>query len=750
MSTNPFYRLAPFIQEYIYTHGWDELRAVQVEACRVIFNTNHHLLLATGTASGKTEAAFLPILTLLHENPADTVGVLYIGPTKALINDQFYRLSGLLQKAEIPVWHWHGDVSRSHKNKLLTKPQGVLQITPESLESLFINKPTDLGRLFADLRFIVIDEVHIFMASDRGRQVLCQLKRLERFMEKLPRRIGLSATLGKASIAAEWLASGTNQPVTTPQIEKKQKMRIALEHFFTPAKRLPGESNNDLLKATEEAQQLAMQSAAPYYDFIFDHSRARQKCLIFANNRTETESIISKMRETALIEKLPDIYYVHHGSIATPLREAAEKAMRDPETPAVIAATLTLELGIDIGQLERVIQLGAPFSVSSFLQRLGRSGRRGKPAEMWFVCDEGHLASKSSLPELIPWSLLQSIAIIQLYIEEKWIEPISPVKYPFSLLYHQTMSTLASTGELSPAGLAQRVLTLPPFKHITADDYRQLLRHLLSIEHIQQTEKKRLIIGLTGERIVRHYRFYAVFRDNQEYTVKSKNKEIGTIVSPPPPGERFGLAGRTWEVEEINLKRKIVFVKAVEGRASASWHGSAGIVHSKILTRMRQVLFEETEYTYLMPNAAQRLHDARRFAKHLELDQTNIIGLGDHTYCIFPWIGTVAYRTLNRYIKEFGKQRLNITDMGGMTPYYLTIRQLEGNANDLRRFIKEINKLEITEDMLVGPDEELKVEKYDELIPPPLRRKAFAADYLDVREVRGVVKEWKRKKSGRW
>lgn len=186
MSEHPFYRLAPFIQEYIYRHQWTELRDIQVEAAEVVFSTDAHLILAAGTASGKTEAAFLPVLTSLAEEPPSSLGVLYIGPTKALINDQFYRLEGLLEEAHIPVWAWHGDVSTGRKRKLLREPRGVLQITPESLESLLVNRTTALTRLFHDLRFVIIDEIHVFMHADRGRQVLCQLQRLEPFMQAPP------------------------------------------------------------------------------------------------------------------------------------------------------------------------------------------------------------------------------------------------------------------------------------------------------------------------------------------------------------------------------------------------------------------------------------------------------------------------------------------------------------------------------------------------------------------------------------
>lgn len=388
--SDPFYRLAPFIQEYIYTHDWTELRPVQIEACRVIFDTDAHLLIAAGTASGKTEAAFLPVLTLLHEKPATTIGVLYIGPIKALINDQFERLNNLLQSADIPVWHWHGDVSQSRKKRLLKNPKGILQITPESLESLLINKQIELMRLFGDLRFVIVDEIHAFMGSERGCQILCQLARLSRFGQNSPRRIGLSATLGDYSLAAEWLRAGTERPVITSDIQAGQrKIHLAVEHFYVP--------------------QPVTAVTSPYYRYIFNHTKSRN-CLLFANNRAETESVVAGLRQIAAAEKLPDIYHVHHGSISAQLREAAEKAMRDSTTAAVTAATVTLELGIDIGQLERVIQLASPLSVASFLQRLGRSGRRGEPADMRFVGAEEEPSGEESLPEQIPWQLLQAIA----------------------------------------------------------------------------------------------------------------------------------------------------------------------------------------------------------------------------------------------------------------------------------------------------------------------------------------------------
>lgn len=735
MSNQEFSRLSPFIQEYIYTHNWTELRPVQVEACKVVFNTNAHLLLAAGTASGKTEAAFLPVLTLLHENPSHTVGILYIGPIKALINDQFERLNDLLKEADIPVWAWHGDVSQSRKNKLVKNPKGVLQITPESLESLLINKNTELIRLFGDLRFIIIDEIHAFMGSERGCQVLCQLARLSRYTQNQPRRIGLSATLGDYSLAEAWLSSGTETPVITPEIKAGQrKVQLSLAHFYL------SEEQPNITTPNQEKDTTKELVSSSYYQYLFDHTKSR-KCLIFANNRAEIESVIANLRQIAETQKLPDIYHVHHGSISASLRESAEAAMRDTN-PAVTAATVTLELGIDIGQLERVIQLESPLSVASFLQRLGRSGRRGTAADMQFVCAEDELSGEELLPEQIPWQLLQTIAIIQLYLEERWIEPIKPLQYPLSLLYHQTMSILTAMGEFSPAALAQEVLTLPPFKAVSKEDFRQLLHYLIEIEHIQQTETGKLIIGLIGEHLVRKFNFYTVFTNNVEYVVRDESTEIGSIIMPPPMGNQFALAGRTWKVLEIDSRKKTVFVERVSGIANVSWRGGSGNIHTKILQRMKQALCEDVEYPYLQNSAKKRLQEARKLAQSWGLHQSHIIQLEGNICCIFPWIGTVAYRTLERFLNFFVRESIDIRSIRVNSPYFLTIKLGKNSFKELQDAIINFCNQALTVDDLVAPAEAPRLQKYDEFIPDNLLRKAFAGDYLDVSELQQIMRTW--------
>ncbi|MEI6308446.1 MAG: DEAD/DEAH box helicase [bacterium] len=753
---NPFFRLAPFIQEYIYTHGWTELRAVQVEACRVIFETEAHLLLATGTASGKTEAAFLPILTLLQEDPPKSVGVLYIGPTKALINDQFLRLNDLLAEAQIQVTHWHGDVPASEKTRLLRQPRGVLQITPESLEGLLMNRKPELTRVFGDLRFVVIDEVHVFMNSDRGRQILCQLQRLRPYLAQEPRRVGLSATLGNYEAAEQWLRAGTERPVITPHPEGgEQRFRLAVEHFFVPqidraaevsepkgaggaGLKLAPSEDSDPLRRSIPGEKRAI---SPFIQYIYENTRGR-KALIFSNSKEEAESMLSSLRMVAKAHGAPDVYFMHHGSISAPLREAAEEAMRDPLLPAVAATTMTLELGIDIGRLERVLQLEAPYSVSSFLQRLGRSGRRGNPPEMILACAEEEPLGKELLPQQLPWSLLQAIAIIQLYLEEHWVEPMRLVRYPFSLLYHQTMSILASQGELTPDALAKRVLSLPPFRQVSQDDLRELLRHLLKIDHLQYTEEGGLIVGLAGEAVVRSFRFYAVFQDDDEFSVKEGTEEIGSIAYPPPPGERFGLAGRPWEVLEVDIKRKFVFVRGVEGKALTVWPGPYGVIHTRIKQRMRQVLVEDVEYEYLQPHARKRIAEARSLARHAGLEQRWVLHLGGTTFAIFPWMGTRSYRTLNHALRHLAGTELGIKGVEGQPSNYFLIKMEKGQATDLCRVLAIAARAGISPESLVGTNEAPVMQKYDIYVPASLLRKAYAYDHLDVEEFSQLVSQW--------
>ena len=444
---NVFGRYAPFIQDFIYRSGWKTLRGVQNAAGDAIFGTEDNVLLTASTASGKTEAAFFPILTLLDENPSQTVGVLYIAPLKALINDQFGRLDELCQEVGIPVTRWHGDVPQTQKRRLLRKPAGILQITPESLESLLLNKHMEIPSLFGDLRFVVIDEIHSLLRGDRGLQTFCLIERLCRIAGCKPRRIGLSATLGNPEAAGAFLAAGSGRGTIIPKFDGgKEVWRLSMEHFYNS-----GPQADDKREPATEALEVeaptdtAPAAADPGIGYIFEHTRGK-KCLIFTNSREECESVCQHLRQYCEVQHEPDRFLIHHGNLSASYRESAEEDMKDDDSLMSVCATATLELGIDIGRLERAFHIDAPCTVSGFLQRLGRTGRRGAPSEMWFVMREEHPEARAMLPDMIPWYLIQGIALVQLYIEERFVEPPRTERLPFSLLYHQTMSTLASCG----------------------------------------------------------------------------------------------------------------------------------------------------------------------------------------------------------------------------------------------------------------------------------------------------------------
>ena len=733
---------APFVQDYIYRRNWQNLRAIQVAAAEAIFHTEENVLLTASTASGKTEAAFFPILSLLHQNPPSSVGCIYIGPLKALINDQFSRLTELCEEGNIPVWHWHGDVAQSHKAKLMKHPSGILQITPESLEALLLHKHAAIPRLFGDLRFVVIDEVHSLLRGDRGGQTLCLIQRLSRLAGVNPRRIGLSATVGDPEGTGAFLALGTGRQTLIPKIQAPgSSWRLSMEHFFVKdVQAAEGKDIPDALPVLEEKTDTAPRNADPGLGYIYEHTRGK-KCLLFVNSREECETVTTTLRQYCEMNHEADRFLIHHGNLSASYRETAEAMMKDDSQYLTTVTTATLELGIDIGRLERAFQIDAPWTVSSFLQRMGRTGRRDAPAEMWFVIREDEPEGRAMLPSTIPWKLLQGIALVQLYLEERWCEPPRLNRLPYSLLYHQTMSTLASCGELSPAALADRVLTLPYFHRVSQQDYKVLLRHLLATDHIQQTEQGGLIVGLAGERVVNSFKFYGVFVESEEYTVRCESQELGTVVQPPPVGEKVAIAGHVWEVLDVDHKRHLVYCRQVKGRIPAYFGECPGDLHTRVLRRMRQVLQEDTRYPYLMKNAVARLNQARYTAAQSGTTDSPMISLGGRMWCLLPWVGTYAFLAMERFLKIKCGNRLGLKNFDSARPYYMQFT-MTVSLEDFYRIVAEEAAKPIDPLELVYPKELPVFDKYDEFLPEELVRKGFALGVLDVEEMLSTIRGW--------
>jgi ATP-dependent Lhr-like helicase len=731
MTNTAFSRLAPFVREYIYEKKWDLLRDIQEAAIREVMDGEGHILIAAGTASGKTEAIFFPVISALWEQRPASVGALYISPLKALINDQFDRLSALTDPAELPLWRWHGDVSEHHKKKLLEEPRGILQITPESLEALLLRSPQKIQSLFRELSFVIIDEVHAFMGGSRGGQILCQLARIEETCGCRPRRAGLSATLGDYRGALDWLALGSGLPFPAVLIREektRRRVRIAVDYFS----RTRGEG-------------------AAYWEELSRQTRGR-RCIIFTNSRLEAEETTGMLRDLSRRGEsgaAGERFYIHHGSISAGLRAETERELRESAGPLTTAATATLEMGIDIGGLDRVIQIGAPFSVSAFVQRLGRSGRRRGNAEMYFTRLEEK--GRPLIPAgALPWVLIKTIAIIELYLREKWIEEGEENPLPYGLLCHQTLSILSSLGEHRPAALAERVLSLPGFTGIAPEDFRDLLAHLERTGILERTEDGGLATGPGGERLTAHYSFYSVFPETAEYRVLSGGREIGRVHFFPPAGSGIALGGRYWRVENCRPREREITVSPGEPGSLRIWRGGGAELHPVIVRRMRQVLAEDAAYPYLSPRARTRLEEARDLARRWKLLDDPFIPLGKdeneqeaRPFMLLPWLGSRSLRTLllvlqNReYRKALGIRSLSREDDYAL--YLSSALPVPAFREALAAILRSIKNIET----LIDPADIPLSGKFDDLLPPRLLVKQYAAAMLDPPEqiVRALNRE---------
>ncbi len=707
-----FSRLAPFIKEYIFRSGWHGLKAVQEQAINVILDTEDNLLLSCGTSTGKTEAAFFPILTEIQKTSANGTAVLYIAPLKALINDQFDRISQLCKTAGINVFHRHGDVSGNNKEKFLQTPSGILQTTPESLEGLLVCRASEINTLFSSLRYIVIDELHSLFENDRGAQTLCQIARIMRIAKVNPRIVGLSATIGNTQAVCKMLSSCNGRNTVCPKFNSEKKQVSLMFEYFENQKN--GE------------------------EFIYQAVKNKNS-VVFSNSRDETEKITSSLRKIAENRRNNINIYIHHGNISAPLRRQAEEALKKPSQHTVVCSTSTLELGIDIGQLERVVSVGTPNTVSGFLQRMGRSGRRGGTPEMLSVFwnEEKSYSDYNSLP----FSLLQAIAIVELYKRERFVEPPVNKKYPFSLLCHQTLSELASSGiGLMLPELARNVLSLPPFADISKDDYKLILSFLYKNGQIEKTDDGRIIVGLKAEKNVASYRFFSVFKEEISYTVKSANgAQIGTIPQVVFPGEKFTLAGRGWVCLKLDDKARVIYAQSSDGKISFNSRGSFFGINNKIAEYTAKILSENEIYPYLGVGAAKKLAEARKYAEQTEILNYPIHYVGNDLWTFFPWLGSNAMNTLCRCIKKYTDGILT-SETTVENPYVLSFKMEKENLSEFKRIMRESlcsNSFNATE--LIEKNESCFTEKYDYLVPKQLLQKAYATDKTDINSVKKII-----------
>lgn len=568
-----FARFPPRLQEAIVSRlGWTALRPVQELAGEAILDGKNAVVLAP-TAGGKTEASMFPALANLVAHEPDGVGVLYIAPIKALLNNQEDRLGSYAEMVGLRRFVWHGDVADAAKRKFVKDPAEILMTTPESLEVMLVSQRSPVARLFKDLRLVIIDEVHALAGTDRGAHLMSVIERLAPASRNDIQRVGLSATVGNPHEILAWLKGSSNRD------------GVVVDPPKNPAKR-------DLFIALHETVKGLADDAA---------SRAvGKKSLFFCQSRALTETVAERMRGRDV-----DIF-VHHSSVSLEERRAAE-ARFVHGTNACIACTSTLELGIDVGDLDLVFQANAPSTVSSFMQRMGRTGRRaGTTANTTFLCED-------------PEAVLQAVALIEL-AREGWVEPVARQERCWPVLVHQLLALTLQYGAISAQRCWEQLSRVPDFKSITRAEFDRAIEHMKREDFLFEAGGL-LSMGARAERRFGKKNFlelYAVFSSPVLYRVLTHAKrDVGSLEQDfvdrlVEQMSSFLLGGRAWTVDHVSHEAREVLVREAPRGLKPSWGGYIPQhLGFELCQRVRRVLTDTTRYPYVDEAGTKHLEGKR-------------------------------------------------------------------------------------------------------------------------------------------
>jgi ATP-dependent helicase Lhr and Lhr-like helicase len=550
------------IRKFIRDKGWEQLRPIQTAAITKILASDDNFILASRTASGKTEAAFLPILSKVNFNDSG-VQVLYISPLIALINDQFYRIEELCKNLDVTVTKWHGEANKTLKERLIKQPNGIVLITPESLEAMFVNKPYNVKQLFSNLKYVVIDEIHSFIGTDRGIQLKSILSRLKKVNSKSFSIVGLSATIGDYDEAKKFTGDELKTKVLLDRTAKE--INALFRYFKNKNEELPLELLKDLYIETKD-----------------------NKVLIFPNSRGRAEEVAVKLRKISDRVKGHPNYFSHHSSVDREVREYVEYfAKNNNRQNFCISCTSTLELGIDIGTVDEVVQIDATHSIASLIQRVGRSGRKeGESSNLYLYATN-------------EWSLLQSIACWLLY-KEGFIEPPQKNEKPYDILVHQALSITKGHSGIRLTELINQLKENAAFKQIELSEIDEILKHLIEIDFLEKLQHE-VIIGVEGEKVVNSRDFYSVFKTEENFKVVNAGNTIGEIPFSPQiiEDENILLSAKIWKIKFVDHKAKKIEVIPTKDGKKPMFFGGGATIHQRIREKMFEVLYSKTDYDFL-------------------------------------------------------------------------------------------------------------------------------------------------------
>lgn len=697
------------VQRWVWQRNWSALRDIQERAIEPILKADCDVIIGASTASGKTEAAFLPTCSRIAENPPEGIGILYVSPLKALINDQFRRLQSLCDCIGIPLTPWHGDVLRSVKNKQKTNPGGIILITPESLESLLLNESGWVRRAFSGLSHIIIDEFHAFLGSERGCQLQSLLHRIEFMIGRIVPRIALSATLGDMAHVAGFLrAASKHFPYEI--IESNvfhSDLKIQLRGYV--------EKNDDGINTPTASEEIS----GDLYKILRGKSN-----LIFANSRERTEEYAASLSDRCEKDGVPNEFFPHHGNLSKEIRESLEARLQEEKIPTSAVCTMTLELGIDIGSVDSIAQVTAPHSVASLRQRLGRSGRRGDAAILRLFISENKITAKSHISDRLRLETVQCIAMINLLLR-KWFEPPPGNRQHLSTLVQQTLSVIGQYGGVRADQLWSLLCGAGPFLSVNQTLYAELLRSLGEQNLITQMQDGQLVLGTKGERLVGNYQFYTAFNTPEEYRLECEARIIGTIPIDKPLilGQLIIFAGKRWEVLNVNSENKVIVLKRAFGGRPPKFGGDGQSVHDIVRQEMRHIYMNKTVPIYLNKPAKEMLSEGLEGFHSSGLENTDLLQSG-RTIHLFPWRGDRITTTIAVLLRRAG---LTADSFGGV---------IDINNCTLDTFYESIDTLlrtkHPTNEELTKHVPDTIVEKHDPLIPKKLRDATYGKAFFDV------------------
>ncbi|MFJ9390270.1 DEAD/DEAH box helicase [Nocardioides sp. NPDC101246] len=600
--------LDPALEHHIVnTLGWPSLRPLQAAAVDPVVRGEDCLLLAP-TAGGKTEAAVFPILSRMTDERWQGLSVLYVCPLRALLNNLEPRIAGYADWLGRRAQLWHGDTGQPARQRMLTEPPDLLLTTPESLEAMLVSTKVDPHRHFANLRAIVVDEVHAFAGDDRGWHLLAVLERLERLAGRPIQRIGLSATVGNPDELLTWLqgSSAGERPAS-----------VVAPDVVTGSGRPSGEVTLDHVGSLANAAK------------VISLLHAGEKRLVFCESRREVEELAHALRAREVTT------FVSHSSLSIDERRRAEQAFAEARD-CVIVSTSTLELGIDVGDLDRMIQINAPSTVASFLQRLGRTGRRPGTTRnaLFLTTTEAGLLQAAGM--LLLWS-------------RGYVEPVVAPPSPRHIAAQQILALCLQEGRVGEHLWSEWWNGLSIF-----DDHAdEIIAWLVESGHLER-DSGMLFIGPTAERRFGRRNFMdlvSVFTASPEFKVLAGRQELGSVdpivLTREVQGPRVIVLGaRAWKVTHIDWKRRRCFVEPSDAPARMRWMGESAPLSAALARAQRDVLLgEDPEVT--LSNRARAALSELRLERSTEVSSRGLVVLrdGDEAYW-WTWAGARANATL--------------------------------------------------------------------------------------------------------